>query len=98
MAATTPTVDDQVLDDLDFDPDLPCESGAHQRLGHTGAAEWIVTAQPGCGCRPFHVLSCEDCLSHALNLTEVCLFKHEDCGRYFTASFASTIVSTERIR
>ena len=95
---TTPAVDDRVLKDLDIDPDLPCECRAHQLHGHTGPAEWIVTAQPGCGCPPERPLYCDQCLNLAMSLTRVRTCMHETCGRKFTSSFADTIIATERIR
>jgi hypothetical protein len=96
--STVPTIDDQVLDDLDFDPALPCESVTHKELGHSGIAEWVVTLKPHCECPATTLLACDGCLSYWLTLTETRGWIHDRCGRLFVASFVETILATERIR
>lgn len=97
-AIATPTLDDQVLEDLDFDLALPCESNLHDHIGSTELPEWVVTGRPLCGCPEWKILCCDPCLTVGLSDTQVHEFRHDICGKTFTCSYADTIIATERIR
>lgn len=94
---STPNTSER-LDLTEFEFDIPCQAGMHDRRGHTGPAEWIVTCKPGCGCPATQVFSCDACLAYALQQTRVRRWNHTPCGRSFVSSFAATVVGTERIR
>lgn len=67
MTTATPDVD--LLEDLVFTVEIPCQCAAlHSEYG-TGPAIWLVTVGCPVGCDHFRVTSCDGCLTAYRNWT-----------------------------
>jgi hypothetical protein len=76
MGVTAVDYEIDILNALDFEIALPCESKFHEEFGFEGVAEWVVDVVCECGMTTRYLL-CQECLNTLVNAALGC----PQCGK-----------------